>query len=224
VGHCERSAAIAVLDRSARDTGKTAQLKPRSRETVICSHTFEEYLEIVESFHGHVAPGMILGGFMVDLARRHIPQGTLADALSETPKCLPDAIQLLTPCTVGNGWLRILNLGRFAMAFYDKRNGEGVRVFADLPKMEPWPEIRDWFLKRKPKEAQDRTLLLQQIREAGSAVCGVRTVRLRDDVIRVRRRGPLSVCRECGESYPMDDGATCLGCQGKAPYVAPGSS
>jgi formylmethanofuran dehydrogenase subunit E len=48
---------------------------------------------------------------MTDLACRHLPADGLFDAISETPKCLPDAIQLLTPCTIGDGWLTIVNEG-----------------------------------------------------------------------------------------------------------------
>jgi formylmethanofuran dehydrogenase subunit E len=40
---------------------------------------------------------------MVDLARELIGIDTEADAIVETRHCLPDAIQLFTPCTVGNG-------------------------------------------------------------------------------------------------------------------------
>jgi hypothetical protein len=50
-------------------------------------------VERVKAFHGYDAPGIIIGGFMVDLAYRHLPEGGLLDALSETPKCWPDAIQ-----------------------------------------------------------------------------------------------------------------------------------
>jgi len=104
--------------------------------TKIVSHSFEEYLKLLESFHGNAAPGPIIGGFMVDLALKHIPEGILFDAVSETPACLPDAVQILTPCTVGNGWLKVMNLGRFALSLYDKYTGRGVRVFLDPEKLE----------------------------------------------------------------------------------------
>lgn len=39
---------------------------------------------------------------MVDLACRHLTPGPIFYALCETPKCLPDSIQILTPCTLGN--------------------------------------------------------------------------------------------------------------------------
>ena len=69
------------------------------------------FVAVVKDFHGHVAPGVIIGGYMVEMARRTLPEGILYDAVSETVQCLPDAIQLLTPCTVGNGWLKVYHFG-----------------------------------------------------------------------------------------------------------------
>ena len=88
---------------------------------------------------------------MVELAKRHMPDGVLYDAVSETAHCLPDAVQLLTPCTFGNGWLRVLPFGIYAVTLYDKATGEGVRVELDNDKLEPYDAIRSWFLKERPK-------------------------------------------------------------------------
>ena len=115
---------------------------------------------------------------MVELAYQHLAEEKLFDAICETTKCLPDAIQLLTPCTVGNGWLRIINMGRYAIALFDKYNGEGVRVFLDPPKLEAWPEIKSWFFKLKPKKEQDSQLLMEQIKEAGTNICSVQQVKI----------------------------------------------
>jgi len=51
-------------------------------------YSYEEYLRVVASFHGNVAPGVVLGGFMVELARQSLPDGVLYDAISETSACL----------------------------------------------------------------------------------------------------------------------------------------
>jgi formylmethanofuran dehydrogenase subunit E len=184
----------------------------------ICSIPLEDYLLKVEAFHGHLAPGMVLGGFMVDLALRHLPPGDYYDALSETPKCLPDAIQLLTPCTIGNGWLRVVNLGRYALVFYRKPGGEGVRVFVDPPKLEGWPEIKDWFFKLRPKAEQNLQLINEQMQEAGSTICSFSLVRIDADFLGRRRRGNFAICPKCRESYPAADGPTCRACQGQAPF------
>lgn len=121
----------------------------------IGSRTHEEFMEEARAFHGYPAPGLIIGGYMVELAKRHMPEGVLYDAVSETAHCLPDAVQLLTPCTFGNGWLRVLPFGIYAVTLYDKATGEGVRVELDNDKLEPYDAIRSWFLKERPKKEQD---------------------------------------------------------------------
>ncbi|MCA1742348.1 MAG: FmdE family protein [Desulfovibrionales bacterium] len=133
----------------------------------IGNYEFDEFIEVVRNFHGSPAPGIIIGGMMVDMARENLPPDTIFDAIAESPKCLPDAIQLLTLCTVGNGWLKIINLGRYALTLYDKYNGQGVRVYIDVEKLKKWPEVHAWLLKLKPKKEQDFNLLMSQIQEAG---------------------------------------------------------
>ena len=89
----------------------------------IGSYSFDDFLHLVKSFHGNIAPGVVLGGIMVEAARRQLPSEMLFDAICETRNCLPDAIQLLTPCTIGNGWLKVVNVGRYALTLYDKYEG-----------------------------------------------------------------------------------------------------
>ena len=182
-------------------------------------YSYDEYLSVVKSFHGYAAPGMMMGGFMVDLALSQMREGVLFDAVCETRSCLPDAVQLLTPCTVGNGWLRILNLGRYALSLYDKYQGDGIRVFVDAQKLRAWSEVETWMLKLKPKKDQDTELLLNQIREAGSALFGVQPIHIQPQYLKGRHKGRIGICSLCGESYPADDGAICRGCQGEAPYL-----
>jgi formylmethanofuran dehydrogenase subunit E len=187
----------------------------------LCSSTFEEYTERVRAFHGFTAPGVMIGGFMVDLAYRHLPKEGLFDAICETPKCLPDAVQLLTPCTIGNGWLTIVDTGRYALCLYDKSSGRGVRVAMDPARIDAWPGIKGWFFKLVPKKEQDFELLMGEIKAAGSSLCAVRHV----TVLPYAPKGParqFAICPSCKESYPVGHGRLCLGCQGAAPYGEPG--
>lgn len=184
----------------------------------IGSYSFEAFLQRAAEFHGHAAPGLMLGGYMVEEARRHLPENTIFDALSETPKCLPDAIQLLTPCSIGNGWLKIINLGRFALALYDKYTGEGVRVYLDPAKLANWPEIQTWLFKLKPKKEQDLNVLLREIRQAGSKICAIERVQLNGNPIRPKLSKSIAVCPVCREAYPEPDGGICRACQGESPY------
>lgn len=189
----------------------------------ICTYSYEEYLHLVKSFHGNLAPGLIIGGFIVDLAMKNLPEGEFFDALCETPVCLPDAVQILTPCTIGNGWLSIADFGRFAVTLYEKYNGAGVRVYLDPEKLEAWPEVRDWYLKKKKKHEQDSEALLAQIKEAGHRMLGIQRVRV--DAVKIRRKkmGPVGICPVCGEAYPLKDGPRCRPCSGESPFIPPES-
>lgn len=181
-------------------------------------YSIEDYMHLVKSFHGNIAPGLIIGGFMVDLAMKNLPDGVLFDSISETQTCLPDAIQLLTPCTIGNGWLKVMDFGRYALCLYDKYQGKGVRVFLDTEKLKLWPEINTWFLKLKPKKEQDPIILRDQIIDAGPDILTIQHVTVDNVFLGKKGKGAIGTCTLCGEAYPVKDGPICLACQGGSPY------
>ncbi len=184
----------------------------------IDQYTFEEFKTLAEHFHGYAAPGLLLGGYMVALAKKSLPEGTLFEAISETRKCLPDAVQLLTVCSIGNTRLKVCDLGRYAVTLYSKYNGKGVRVSVDLKKLEAWPELYDWFLKRKNKNAQHEESLLSEILQAGDSVCRIVPVHVQSKFLKRRHSGSIAICPVCGEGYPAGEGPICRGCQGEAYY------
>jgi len=185
----------------------------------ILEHTFEEYLKIVKSFHGYEAPGVVIGGLMVDAAVRNLANDIPYNAICETQSCLPDAIQILTPCTIGNGWLKIIYSGRYAMALYDKSNGEGVRVFLDAEKVEPWKEIKAWYLKLKSKSEQDSGEILREIKDAGDSILSIQHVCIKPHIAMKKHKGKIALCPKCREAYPSDSGDICTACQGETPYL-----
>jgi len=185
----------------------------------IGKYSFEDFCEAVQRFHGSPAPGVLIGGYMVELARHSLPEGVLFEALCETRVCLPDAVQLLTPCTYGNGRVRVIHVGRFALTLYDKTTGEGARAFVDAGKLSAWPQIRAWFMMEKPKSEQDGKQLLAEICDAGRSILGVVPVMIELDRLGLKKIGPVMRCQVCGETYPASDGEVCGGCIGKLPYV-----
>jgi formylmethanofuran dehydrogenase subunit E len=185
----------------------------------IGAYSFDQFKEIARSFHSYPAPGLLIGGYMVERAKAGLPEGTLYEAVVETGKCLPDAVQLLTPCSLGNGWMKIENLGRYALALFDKYTGEGQRVWINPNKLDDWPEIRDWFLKRKSKQEQDSERLFAEIEEAGDCYLEVAPVQVSRKYLHKRGMGSIGICPVCKEAYPGKDGAICRGCQGESPYM-----
>ncbi len=186
----------------------------------ITSYTVEEYIKIIKGFHGFVAPGLLIGGFMVDYALKNLPAGDFFDAISETNNCLPDAIQLLTPCTIGNGWLKIMNFSRYALSLYEKKDGSGVRIFVDSKKVEDWDEIKNWFFKLKTKKEQDYELLIKQIKDAGAGLCSMKKIKVKSGLLDRKHHGSkVTNCTSCGEAFKPKDGLICPACLGENPYA-----
>ncbi|MGC9325137.1 MAG: FmdE family protein [Desulfomonilia bacterium] len=187
-------------------------------------YTFSEFMDKVKEFHGSPAPGVIAGGIMVEIAKKNLPEGEFFDVICETPKCLPDAVQLLTPCTIGNGWLKIVNTSRYALTFYNKHSGEGVRVSLDVGKLGDTGAIRAWYLKEKPKDRQDLSQILKELEEAGTRIYRIEAVMVRPEyrATSEKTHSRIVLCPSCGEGYRVELGEQCPSCQGLGPYLSTG--
>lgn len=184
-------------------------------------YRYEEFIEKVKAFHGSIAPGIIAGGVMVGIAQENLPPGEFFDVICETAHCLPDAVQILTPCTIGNRWLKIVDTGRYALAFYNKYTGVGIRVFLDAKKLEAWPDIRAWFLKEKPKKEQSLDAILDEFLRAGTEIYSMEKITVKPTYVTSsdKKRSAIALCPSCGEAYRSSSSEVCPACQGKGPYV-----
>lgn len=184
-------------------------------------YSFEEFIDKVKLFHGSIAPGMLAGGIMVDIAQNNLPQGEFFDVICESGHCLPDAVQLLTPCTIGNGWLKIVNTSRYAMTFYNKYTGNGIRVYLNADKLSAWPEVRSWFLREKPKHEQSLEGIIREFKKAGPDLFGTKQVQVKPEYVldKKKKKSPIVICPSCREAYSSDLGDLCPACQGKTPYL-----
>lgn len=186
---------------------------------------WNEFVSHVESFHGYAAPGVLVGGIMVEMAKAELDRlnggkRVLFDVIAESYSCLPDAVQLLTACTVGNGWLKVLGLSRYALSMYDKHTGHGVRVYIDGEKLRAFPNFYDWFMNLKDKHEQDENQLRDEIRLGTEKVCSVQVVDIPEKWRVKSKKGRVLPCPVCGEPYPLRDGPICKGCQGESPVPA----
>lgn len=186
--------------------------------TLICGRALDDCLHTIEQFHNWKAPGLVLGLFMVDWAQELIGSDVEADAIVESRHCLPDAVQLFTPCTVGNGWLKILDWDKFALSLYDRRMLNGYRVWFDLEKAREYPELYNWYMRLVPKKDLPLDVLLEVILKANRSVLSSRSIRMTNFFERIKK-GDISVCSGCGEAYPASQGTQCTACQGGAYFV-----
>ncbi len=191
---------------------------------------FEAMAERVFEFHRKRAPGIYIGIAMVDRALDEI--GPIREKLNfyaETQACLSDVIQIMTGCTTGNRYLRVLkDLGRFAVTAFDRADGRGVRVSVDLSKLDfdRMPETSRFFHRQRdpavqaggPAREASGVKIMEEFRQYGSELLRVQKVRVRD-----HGKPPMLaaiVCGDCGESYLKRDEmhVKCDFCAGSTPY------
>jgi formylmethanofuran dehydrogenase subunit E len=186
---------------------------------LICGIKFEEFLIRVEEFHGYRSPGILLGGLMIDSALQELEPTPYLNVISETVVCLPDAIQLLTPCTLGNGFMQVLDWGKFAITAYDRQTLIGVRTFLDSVRMPEYPLINDWFERTgQPREKPPFEGLAEEILTAGPNLILNRSVLLHRP-LKDSNPMPTGNCKKCGESYTVYHGQACPACSGDAYYT-----
>ena len=176
-------------------------------------------------FHSFPAPGLVMGVFMVDWAMEelHATPGEKLFAVAETKKCLPDALQVIAHCTVGNNRLRVLNAGRFAIAMNrpstDKAS-KGVRVAVDAAQLEAFPTLRAWFMHDRTFDRKTMTdVLFDEILDGGRRYLSLERVLVSFDP---RKEWSAGWCGSCGEPVPdtLLRGGVCAAC-GDQRYYEP---
>lgn len=182
----------------------------------ICGVDLNDFIIQMEEFHGYRSPGMLLGGFMVEAALERLGPTPYLNIVSESVVCLPDAVQLLTPCTIGNGFLQLLDWGKFALTAYDRINLSGLRVGLDLDRIEGYPLIRQWFDRTaRAGEKPPFEAFAAEVQAACGEVIVCQAVRMHR-ALKGDQPVPTNRCAGCGESYARHWGDRCPACSGAA--------
>jgi formylmethanofuran dehydrogenase subunit E len=173
----------------------------------------KEYFDEGAKFHGHLSPGIVIGIFMVDMAKDILGPCELADVVVESSHCIPDAVQIMTPCTYGNGWMKVKNWDKIALTIYDKGKGDGVRVYLDIEKARKYPHVYKWYTKQGEVKTEE---IVSELMEANTALLSWQKVRVR---LPVKKNKPVSICPSCGEAFKVsNDDVFCMKCSGKDDY------
>ena len=93
---------------------------------------FEKYLKIAGDFHGHACVGTALGTRITLAALRALgfEPGVKNKKLivyTEIDRCMTDAIQAITGCSLGRRSLKHVDYGKFAATFVNLETGKAVR-------------------------------------------------------------------------------------------------
>ncbi|RQD80111.1 MAG: formylmethanofuran dehydrogenase [Methanocalculus sp. MSAO_Arc2] len=102
--------------------------------------------EALIQFHGHLCGGLAFAARVCEKAAKELgAQGNdgndLRAVIETTDACGIDAVQVFAGCTPGKGNLTILDYGKHAYTFINRRNGEAIRILRhrdfDLEKIDP---------------------------------------------------------------------------------------
>jgi len=185
----------------------------------ICGLALKDFMVRMEEFHGYRSPGILLRGCMLGTALDELTPTPYLNIVSETVVCLPDAIQLLTPCTLGNGFLQIRDWGKFALTAYDRKTLAGVRASLDHQRMAAYPLVLQWFdrsARTGPKPEFEA--LSDELLTAAKEVIVCREVAVLR-ALKETQAIQTGICPVCGESYARRLGDSCPACAGKAYYT-----
>lgn len=165
----------------------------------------QEQVRQLSAFHTYAAPGILIGAFMVDYALELLgisPEKKLY-GICETPKCLPDALQVMARCTTGNNRLKVIPIGKFAITLNgpsDKETTDAVRVYVDLQKMKKYPVLDLWYAN---SPAFDKHTMGDKLRDeifaAGRDILSFERVRVD---VKAKKKWKSVTCPVCGETVP----------------------
>ncbi len=184
----------------------------------ICGIDFEQFVIDMEAFHGARAPGIVVGGLMLEEALKTVGETPDLAVVVETFNCLPDAVQMLTPCTIGNGGLRVYDWGKFALTAYNRVSLKGVRTCIREEAVIQSPVINQWFNPTGPRSGlPEFEPLAREFIRARSDLFSVDDVRI-NLMVDDGGKKKTGLCPVCGESYLLRCGSPCSACRGKGYY------
>ncbi len=189
----------------------------------------KEYIRRCVSFHGFAPPGLLIGVFMVDLALEKLganPNEKLY-AVAETPKCAPDAVQVVTSATMGNSRLRIIETGKFSITLNrgstEERAG-GIRVYVDATKIRRYPTLGLWYTNDpRYKSVDEKDRVYDEILQAGRSILSWERVKVSVPQKAVWQAVQCPVCKEMVPDYLVEDGV-CTSCAGASYYDRSGEA
>jgi formylmethanofuran dehydrogenase subunit E len=94
---------------------------------------FEMYINKVGDYHGHVCFGIAMGTKMTLAAMKNLGLDPAVKnknliVYAEIDRCMTDAIQVISGCTLGHRTLKYVDYGKFAATFINLTTGKALRA------------------------------------------------------------------------------------------------
>jgi formylmethanofuran dehydrogenase subunit E len=182
-------------------------------------------IELAVALHGHLAPGIALGLRMSELALLHLNTkkgDRYLIGISETVRCLADAVQAATGCTPGHGNVYVEDYGKLAITIGDTRTKRGVRIALRDNAGNFSPLMNKWAMRLGKLSHEEENELSKRLLDMDKQYF------LIQDIAIERRQNfensAIARCSACGEYIPeslvetKNDGVYCKACSGNRYY------
>lgn len=175
---------------------------------------YDEQLKIAGDFHGEICGGIAIGTKLamygmelmgMELNKRH----KNLIVFLEIDRCMADAVQAVTKCTMGKRTLKQMYYGKFAVTFYNMDTGEAIRVSdADANRKDKENETKEEMKKRFRETPPEELFNVERVKVKlpepqlpgamhSSVFCSVCGEKVGDE--RHLLRGGKPLCKSCAE-------------------------
>jgi formylmethanofuran dehydrogenase subunit E len=123
-----------------------------------------------KEFHGEICPGIIIGVRIAVLGMEYLDMNVSKKnkdliVFVEVDRCISDAIQSVTGCSLGHRTLKPVDYGKLGATFLDITNNKAVRISAIAMPPENLDEIEMNSLLKRVSESPDEELFkLQKVK------------------------------------------------------------
>ena len=160
------------------------------------------------AFHGHECGGLTIGYkaslYAIELLNMEFSADEQVVCIAENDACGVDGIQVMLGCSIGKGNLLFHMRGKQAFSFYNRRNGQSIRLMLK-PKPEGMTRAQsfDYYQACEPKDMFDvmpvRIQLPTEAKIFDSYTCECCGESTGANWIRIM--GGKKVCLDCYETY-----------------------
>ncbi|CAG0949634.1 MAG: FmdE family protein [Candidatus Methanoperedens sp.] len=163
----------------------------------------KKIVNLAIDLHGHLAPGIALGLRMSEIAlvRMNTKKGDkYLIGISETARCLADAMQAATGCTLGHGSAFVEDYGKLALTLGDARTKKGVRVALKGEANKHSTLMNKWMMRLGKLFHEEEEELGIQLLDMDEKHFLIQEVEINRDQ-KFEKTG-IATCKECGELLP----------------------
>lgn len=184
-----------------------------------------DIVELATNLHGHLAPGVALGVRMsgIALERLETPRGNKRlVGVSETKRCLADAMQAAAGCTLGHGNAMVMDYGKLAITLGRVDTKRGVRVSLREDAFKLSPLMEKWMMRGRKLKHSEEEELANQLLKIDEKYLKIEDVAI--DLDQDFESAPITKCEVCEDLMPdvfvtKKDGKTlCKVCAGEGYY------